>query len=190
MNKVHFVIAPRYRTAKVNLEGRSFLHNYAWSADEGFKLLEAIMTAPMVVTSWINLQYYGSTVDPLKLGAGDKTLHNVTAGKGVLEGASGDLRIGLPWQSIHDGEEYQHLPQRLNVVIEAPIQAINKILQQHHSLKQLFDNRWISLLHLNEAGEIDQRYNSNFQWEKLTNDNVNAKKQKVVTSKPVYHENI
>ena len=185
-----FVIAPRERTANVNLEGRSFLHNYTWSSDEEFKLLEAIMTAPMVVTSWINLQYYGSTVDPRRLGGGDKTLHNVTAGKGVLEGATGDLRMGLPWQSIHDGDRYQHLPQRLNVIIEAPIQAINKILQTHENLKQLFDNRWISLLHLNEAGLIDQRYTGNLQWESMNAVKQPAQDQKVITSKPVYDENL
>ena len=44
--------------------GRAFLHDYDWRHDEGFGVLELIMTAPVVVASWISLQYYGSTVAP------------------------------------------------------------------------------------------------------------------------------
>ncbi|HKL02460.1 MAG TPA: DUF2309 domain-containing protein, partial [Cryomorphaceae bacterium] len=84
-----FIAAPRHMTHNINLEGRSFLHSYEWKKDRGFKVLEGIMTAPVVVASWISLQYYGSTVDNLNYGSGNKTLHNVTAGAGVLEGYAG-----------------------------------------------------------------------------------------------------
>ncbi|MFK8045892.1 MAG: YbcC family protein [Crocinitomicaceae bacterium] len=160
-----FIIAPRNRTANMSLQGKSFLHNYNWKNDKDFGVLEAIMTAPMVVTSWINLQYFASTVDNKNFGSGNKTLHNVTGGFGVLEGGSGDLRIGLPMQSIHDGEKYQHKPYRLNVLIEAPKQAINKILTKHQNVKALFDNNWINLLALNSEGKVEERYNSNLNWE-------------------------
>lgn len=123
------------------------------------------MTAPMIVTSWINLQYYASTVDNERLGAGNKTLHNVTAGLGVLEGATGDLRIGLPWQSVHDGKEYQHLPLRLNVIIEAPEEAVSEILNKHPNVKELFDNEWIALMILGDKGQISKRYAGDSQWE-------------------------
>lgn len=159
-----FVIAPRNRTAGVDLQGKTFLHSYNWEADEEFKILETIMTAPMVVTSWINLQYYASTTDNDRLGSGNKTLHNVTGGVGVLEGSAGDLRIGLPFQSIHDGKEYQHLPQRLNVVIEAPIEAIMQVLKNHPSVKALCDNSWITLLHMDENGKINNRYIGDSKW--------------------------
>ncbi|MDX5338096.1 MAG: DUF2309 domain-containing protein [Cyclobacteriaceae bacterium] len=159
-----FVIASRSKTKNLNLEGKSFLHSYSWEQDEEFKVLEAIMTAPMVVTSWINLQYFASTVDNLHLGSGNKTLHNVTSGLGVLEGYSGDLRVGLPQQSIHDGENYQHDPARLNVVIEAPIEAINQILVKHRTLKDLFDNQWIFLFALNSQGQIAQQYQGDLDW--------------------------
>jgi uncharacterized protein YbcC (UPF0753/DUF2309 family) len=162
-----FVVAPRSITRGVNLEGRSFLHSYNWKDDKGFKVLETIMTAPMVVTSWINLQYYGSTVDNKHFGSGNKTLHNVTSGIGVLEGFAGDLRSGLPMQSIHDGVNYQHEPLRLSVVINAPKEAMNKILEKHESVRQLCDNQWIFLLAMNDDGEITDLYDGDFMWRKL-----------------------
>ncbi|SFT91712.1 hypothetical protein SAMN05216474_3156 [Lishizhenia tianjinensis] len=160
-----FIIAPREKTRGINLKGRAFLQSYNPAKDNNFEVLEGIMTAPMVVTSWINLQYFGSTVDTYKLGAGNKTLHNVTGAFGVVEGSGGDLKIGLPLQAVHNGEEFEHQPQRLNVVIDAPTEAINAILEKHEGLKQLCDNNWIKLLHLNEKGQIDLRYTHNLSWE-------------------------
>ncbi|MEJ2540654.1 MAG: DUF2309 domain-containing protein [Gemmatimonadota bacterium] len=72
-----FVAAPRERTRSLDLGGRAFLHDYDWGQDDGFGVLELIMTAPMVVASWISLQYYGSTVDNVTFGCGNKTLHNI-----------------------------------------------------------------------------------------------------------------
>jgi uncharacterized protein YbcC (UPF0753/DUF2309 family) len=162
-----FVVAPRERTKGINLEGKSFLHSYNWKKDAGFSVLELIMTAPMVVTSWINLQYYGSAVDNKQYGSGNKTLHNVTAGLGVLEGYSGDLRVGLPFQAVHDGDQYQHEPQRLQVVIEAPIEAMNDILEKHQSVRDLCDNGWIYLLAMDANGQVSHRYTGDLKWEKI-----------------------
>jgi uncharacterized protein YbcC (UPF0753/DUF2309 family) len=61
------------------------------------------MTAPVVVASWISLQYYGSAVAPEVFGGGNKLIHNVVGGIGVIEGNGGRLRPGLPWQTLHDG---------------------------------------------------------------------------------------
>lgn len=163
-----FIIAPRNRTRGVDFEGRAFLHSYDWKSDNDFKILETIMTAPMIVTSWINLQYYASTVDNKRLGAGNKTLHNAIGDLGVLEGAGGDLRIGLPHQSIHDGNKYQHQPLRLHVIIEAPMEAVNKILSKHTNVKALCDNQWVQLLILDEKGGIAARYIENEMWEDLS----------------------
>ncbi len=162
-----FVVAPRERTKNIDFGGRSFLHSYDWNKDSGFSILELIMTAPMVVTSWINLQYFASTVDNKNFGSGNKTLHNVTAGLGVLEGYSGDLRVGLPMQSVHDGENYQHEPVKLNVIIEAPIEAMNEILKKHQSVRNLCDNHWIHLLAMNNQGQVSHRYEGNLNWEKI-----------------------
>lgn len=162
-----FVVASRERTKDIDLEGQSFLHSYNWKSDKDFAVLENIMTAPLIVTNWINMQYYASTVDNEHFGAGNKTLHNLTAGVGVLEGYSGDLRVGLPLQSVHDGEKYQHEPIRLNVVIEAPVEAMNRILEKHSSVKELCDNEWLYLMAMDEQGKISHRYTGNLSWEAL-----------------------
>jgi uncharacterized protein YbcC (UPF0753/DUF2309 family) len=162
-----FIAAPRHRSAGRKLKGRAFLHDYDWRQDTGFGVLELIMTAPVVVASWISLQYYGSTVAPEIFGAGNKLLHNVTGGIGVIEGNGGVLRAGLPWQSIHDGDHYEHEPLRLSVCIEAPQEAMNDILRKHAGVRALFDNRWLYLFGLNEAGSMATRYAGDLAWTSL-----------------------
>ncbi len=128
-------------------------------------MLELILTAPVVVASWISLQYYGSTVAPAAFGGGNKLLHNVTGGIGVVEGNGGLLRTGLPWQSVHDGADLAHEPLRLTVIIEAPQLAINDILARHDGVRALFDNRWLHLFTLDDAGHMHERYVGNLSWE-------------------------
>jgi uncharacterized protein YbcC (UPF0753/DUF2309 family) len=162
-----FIAAPRWRTAGRDLAGRVFLHNYVWREDEDFSVLELIITAPVVVASWISLQYYGSTVAPEVFGAGNKLLHNVTGGMGVIEGNGGLLRGGIPWQSIHNGERFAHDPLRMSVAIEAPREAITAVLKQHPDVRKLFDNRWLHLFALDEMGRLAWRYADNGNWTAL-----------------------
>jgi uncharacterized protein YbcC (UPF0753/DUF2309 family)/NADH:ubiquinone oxidoreductase subunit 5 (subunit L)/multisubunit Na+/H+ antiporter MnhA subunit len=159
-----FIVAPRQRTAGVDLAGRSFLHSYDWRADAGFGVLELVMTAPMVVGSWISLQYYASTVDNRVFGCGNKVLHNVVGTVGVLEGNGGDLRTGLPWQSVHDGRNLVHEPLRLNVLIEAPVEAMNGVLVKHPSVRALVDNGWLHLYALGDEGQVTHRYTGGLTW--------------------------
>ncbi|MBC7479620.1 MAG: DUF2309 domain-containing protein, partial [Pseudorhodobacter sp.] len=126
-----FIAAPRRATRHVNLGGRAFLHSYEWQDDAGFDTLELILTAPVVVASWISLQYYGSAVAPAVFGGGNKLIHNVAGGIGVIEGNGGRLRTGLPWQAVHDGVGLVHDPLRLSVMIEAPQVAIADVLARH-----------------------------------------------------------
>jgi len=165
-----FIAAPRYRTAGRSLEGRSFLHSYDWKQDDGFGVLEVILTAPVVVASWISLQYYGSTVAPDAFGAGNKLLHNVTGGIGVVEGNGGVLRGGLPWQSVHDGDKFMHDPVRLSVAIEAPREAISDILGRHQGVAELFDNGWLKLFAMDEEGRLAWRYTGGGNWASMRTD--------------------
>jgi hypothetical protein len=123
-------------------------------------VLELILTAPVVVASWISLQYYGSTVAPRAFGAGDKLLHNVTGGVGVVEGNGGVLRGGLPWQSVHDGAAPAHEPLRLSVVIEAPREPISAILDKHRAVRRLFENGWLHLFAMTAEGRIGHRWSA------------------------------
>ncbi len=152
-NNACFIVAPRVRTRHLNLEGRSFLHDYQWQDDPESTLLTQILTAPMLVTNWINMQYNASVTEPHLYGAGNKTLHNVVGGNlGVFEGNGGDLRIGLPLQSVHDGEKWMHQPLRLSVYVDAPREAIASIVAAHDDVRWLVDNQWLYLFQLTDAG--------------------------------------
>lgn len=147
-NNAALVAAPRSRTAGLNLEGRVFLHDYDAAADPEDQVLTLILCAPVVVASWINLQYYASRVDPVRYGSGNKVLHHVVGGLGVLEGNGGDLKVGLPLQSIHDGKDFVHEPRRLAVYLEAEPGRISAVLAKQPAVRQLFDHGWLHLFAL------------------------------------------
>ena len=164
-NCAAFIVAPRSRSRHLNLGGRSFLHDYQWQRDPGFGVLELIMTAPMVVTNWINLQYHASTVDNPRYGSGNKVLHNVVGGNvGVFEGNGGDLRIGLPLQSLHDGENFRHTPLRLSVFIQAPQDSIDAIIAKHTTVRHLLQHEWLTVFRLADDEGV-WRYLPAGQWE-------------------------
>ncbi len=159
VNNGCFIAAPRARSYGLPLQARAFLHDYDASADVDGLLLEQILTAPVIVAHWINMQYHASTVDPLHYGSGNKLLHNVVGGHiGVFEGNAGDLRIGLPLQSVHDGGHWRHTPLRLSVFVEAPAARIDAILSRHPTLQQLVGNHWLHLFRLD--GRMVEVYRS------------------------------
>ncbi len=153
-----FIAAPRSRTVHRNLAGRAFLQEYQWRHDTNFETLQWIMTGPMIVAHWINMQYYGSVVDNRRLGSGNKVLHNVVGGSiGILEGNGGDLRAGLALQSLHDGSRWMHEPMRLNVIIEAPLPAIEDVIRRHQDVRELIDHEWMHLFQIAENGQVHRR---------------------------------
>ncbi|QCC51943.1 DUF2309 domain-containing protein [Halapricum salinum] len=141
-----FVIGPRELTGGLDLDGRSFLHSYDWSTDSDGEALEAIITGPMVVTQWINSQYYFATVDNAVFGSGSKVTQNPVGNVGVYQGNGGDLMTGLPLQSLMsaDDEPY-HQPLRLSTVIHAPVERVTEILADHEEVASLLDNGWLAL---------------------------------------------
>ncbi|SDT96752.1 YbcC family protein [Halopseudomonas salegens] len=145
-NNAAFIAAPRSCTRGVDLQGRVFLHDYDWQTDHDGSVLELIMTAPVVVAHWINMQYLTSTTDNQRFGSGNKVLHNVVGRHiGLFEGNGGDLRIGLARQSLHDGERWMHTPLRLTVVVKAPREMIDTVLAKHRVVRQLVENQWLYL---------------------------------------------
>ncbi|WP_374358052.1 YbcC family protein [Chitinimonas sp.] len=158
-----FIIAPRSLSRGLRLDGRSFLHDYDASQDADGSLLELLMTAPMLVTHWINWQYHASQCEPRLYGCGNKLLHNVVGGHiGVFEGNGGDLRIGLSQQSLHDGECAMHEPLRLTVVIAAPQSRIDAIVAKHRVVRQLIEHGWLHLWQL-EGGSLARRVDGRWQ---------------------------
>ena len=160
-----FIAAPRERTKGLDLGGRVFLHNYQFEADTTHSTLELIMTAPMIVASWINMQYYASTVNNAQWGSGNKVTHNVVGTHGVCQGNTGDLKVGLPLQSLHDGKKWIHEPLRLTVILEAPREAISGVIARNENVRHLVDNGWLHLLALEEGGRKAYRYASGNRWE-------------------------
>ena len=148
-----FIIGPRSMTTGLDLDGRAFLHSYDANTDPTGKVLETIMTAPLVVGHWISSQYYFSTVDPEGFGAGDKLIHNVVGDLGVVSGEQGDLRVGLPMQSTHLGDERHHSPVRLLAVVQAPLERIEEIIRQNPILTTLIQGSWIRLAARSHAHE-------------------------------------
>jgi uncharacterized protein len=144
-----FIAAPREHVRHIRLDGRVFLHEYRPGEDRGFSVLEQILTAPVLVAHWINLQYYASTAAPVHFGSGDKLLHDVVGGHlGVYEGLGGDLRTGLSRQSLHDGTRWVHTPLRLSVFVEAPAPAIDGVVARHRELRALVEQGWITLFRI------------------------------------------
>jgi len=104
------------------------------------------MAGPMVVTQWINTQYYFATVDN-----------------------DGNLMTGLPLQSLKsaDDEPY-HQPLRLSTVIEAPVQRVTEILVEHEDVRELLDNNWLSLTVVDPRRDHRAfHYESNLNWTPL-----------------------
>ncbi len=143
-----FIVGRRALTHGLNLEGRTFLHSYDHLQDPTGKYLEIIMTAPMIVANWINMEHYFSTVDPAVYGSGSKVYHNVVGRVGVMYGTQSDLCIGLPVQTVLDVKTPYHEPMRLFVIIEAPMERISAIIARHDVLKRLVGNQWINLVAL------------------------------------------
>lgn len=161
-----FIAARRVRTRGVDLAGRAFLHEYDWTIDDDNSILSLILAAPMVVASWINLQYFGSTVDNQMFGSGTKTLHNRVGSLGVVLGNGGDLRGGLALQSVQaaDGTWY-HEPLRLQVIVEAPHAKIESVLAAHPGVAELVDNGWVRLFALDPASNEWARRAQGGAWE-------------------------
>ncbi len=140
------IIGRRELTRPLNLQGRSFLHSYDYRQDASGILLETIMTAPLIVAQWINMEHYFSTVDNEVYGSGSKVYHNIVGRLGVMSGAGSDLRLGLPAQTVLDGPVPYHEPMRLLTVIEGPRARVEAVIARHPGLERLFHNEWVSLM--------------------------------------------
>ncbi|MCE5387471.1 MAG: DUF2309 domain-containing protein [Acidithiobacillus sp.] len=140
------IIGGRYLTEGVDLEGRSFLLSYDYRLDPKGRFLENILSAPVVVGEWINLEHYFSTVDVHHFGSGSKVYHNVAGRFGVMTGNQSDLRTGLPIQSMYkDGKPY-HEPLRLIALVEAPASFVLDVVGRLPKVKSLIFGGWLRVI--------------------------------------------
>ena len=158
------IVGPRDLTRGLDLAGRTFLHSYDRRLDPDGATLTAILNAPVVVSQWIASQYWFSSVAPSALGAGDKTTHNVVGDIGVLSGAHGDLRTGLPWQALFahapgsrpsGSSAPQHVPSRHLVVVDADPEVLAHALRQSPAVVSLLDRDWMRMVVLDRGHAID-----------------------------------
>ena len=140
------IIGGRHLTEGVDLQGRSFLQSYDYRLDPKGRFLENILSAPVVVGEWINLEHYFSTVDVHHFGSGSKAYHNVAGRFGVMTGNQSDLRTGLPIQSIYkDGKPY-HEPVRLIALVEAPAPFVLAAVGRLPKVKALIMGGWLRVI--------------------------------------------
>lgn len=149
------VVGPRSLTRDLDLGGAAFLHDYEPAADPDGSVLEKVLTGPVVVTQWINAQYYAAASAPELFGAGDKTTHNAVGDVGVVTGAHGDLRSGLPWQALSGADPgrgeagldaLRHLPSRHLVVVHADPAQVREVVTRHEALHRAVGNGWMQLV--------------------------------------------
>jgi len=133
-------IGRRSATQGAFFDRRIFLISYDPTTDLEGEILERILLAAGPVGAGINLEYYFSTVDNERYGSGSKITHNVNGNFGVMDGATGDLRTGLPKQMIEI-----HEAMRLQIVVEHSEEVLTRIYTAQPIIQELVGKGWILL---------------------------------------------
>ncbi len=137
------IVGRRGLTKGLFLDRRAFLVSYDPTIDPTGVILERTLAAVTPVGAGINLEYFFSTMDNERLGAGTKLPHNVTGLFGVMNGACSDLRTGLPSQMIEI-----HEPVRLHIVIENRPAVLAAILERQPGVAEFVKNGWVHVISL------------------------------------------
>ena len=153
-------VGRRHLSQGMFMDRRCFLISYDANVDPEGDFLERILLSAGPVGAGISLEYYFSAVNNEKYGCGSKIVHNLTGLFGVMEGASGDLRTGLPLQMIEI-----HEPMRLQLMVEAKTETLTKIYQNQPSIQELVGNGWILLSAKDPDSEKIHTFNPEKGWE-------------------------
>lgn len=137
------IIGRRKTTKGLFLDRRAFLNSYDHTTDADGAILSGVMRPIGLVCGGINLEYYFSRVDNIKMGAGTKLPHNVMGLFGVANSSDGDLRPGLPWQMIE-----VHDPVRLLVIVEHKPEIVLKAIQSSPEVFEWYKNEWVHIIAL------------------------------------------
>ena len=148
------VVGRRSRTRGLFLDRRAFLTSYDPTQDDAASTtLAGLLRAVIPVCAGINLEYYFSTVDPTGYGCGTKLPHNITSLLGVMDGASSDLRPGLPWQMVEI-----HEPMRILFVIETTPEAMAGVIAGDETIARLVGNGWVQVATLDPSSRSARLY--------------------------------
>jgi uncharacterized protein YbcC (UPF0753/DUF2309 family) len=144
------IIGRRVVTKGLFLDRRAFMNSYDYTTDPDGTILSNVMLPIGLVCGGINLEYYFSRVDNIKMGAGTKLPHNVMGLFGVANSSDGDLRPGLPWQMIE-----VHDPVRLLVIVEHKPEMVLKAIQSSPEVFEWYKNKWVHIIALHpEEGQF------------------------------------
>ncbi len=135
------IIGRREATRGLFLDRRAFLISYDSHQDQHGAILAAILAAITPVCVGINLEYYFSRIDFNRYGSGTKLPHNPVGLIGVMEGACGDLRTGLPRQMVEI-----HTPVRLAMLVESPVRQLLDAVRGNSDLHRKVSNQWFTLI--------------------------------------------
>lgn len=156
------VVGRRALTRGLFLDRRAFLVSYDPELDADGRILARLLSAVVPVGAGINLEYYFSSANDTGYGSGTKAAHNVAGLLGVLDGASGDLRTGLPRQMTEI-----HEPMRMLMVVEALPERLAAIAEQNAEIRELVHGGWVQLVALEPGGEGAWRLAPGRGWETL-----------------------
>jgi uncharacterized protein YbcC (UPF0753/DUF2309 family) len=147
------VVGRRANTQGAFFDRRGFVISYDATQDPTGSIIERILLAMGPVGAGINLEYYFSTVDNRVYGCDTKVPHNVSGLLGIMEGASSDLRTGLPRQMIEI-----HEAMRLLLIVEATLDVLGGIYGRQPAIAQLLDNEWVTLVAMDPATGAFNRF--------------------------------
>lgn len=139
-NNALFIVGHRNLTKNLFLDQRAFLNSYDYKSDLEGELLTHILNAGTGVCGGINLEYFFSTVDNEKLGAGSKLPQNVMGLYSIANGVKGDLRPGLPYQMID-----VHDPVRILTVVEQKPEIVLQVLKANPGTFGWYNKDWMKL---------------------------------------------
>lgn len=152
-------VGKRSLTKGLFLDRRAFMNSYDCQTDPEGKLLLGVMRPLPIVCGGINLEYYFSRVDNVKMGCGTKLPHNVIGLIGVANSSDGDLRTGLPWQMIEP-----HDPVRLMILVEHYPEVVLRTIQTESVVYEWFKNEWVHITAIHpDTNEFYYFKNGNFE---------------------------
>jgi|GEM_PF-6025113 len=137
-NVSYSIVGRRDNFKHITMNRPAFFQSYDPTIDPDASLLTSSLSAVIPVTSGINLDYFFSSVDNQRLGAGSKLPQNVVGHFGVSHGTESDLRFGLPYQMID-----QNRATRIFILVEQTPELALLAVKRHAGLYQIVSNAWI-----------------------------------------------